>query len=90
MHGLLRRGTLLLHELAAGDDNATTAQNFMLANGFTPSGNITLYPNRRTGSNKTKTFDVSSLTLGGEAAVSMAGDNLCRKRKSRGSKKPCL
>ena len=62
--------------LLADGDNTATAQTFVLANGFTLSGDITLDPNRRSGSNTTKTFDVPSLTLGAGAIVNMAGDNL--------------
>ena len=61
--------------LLADGDGTTAVQNFVLANGFTLSGDITLDPNRRTGASTNKVFDVPTLTLGAGTIVNMAGDN---------------
>ena len=65
-------GTL---NLLADGDNTTAAQTFVLANGFTLSGNVTLDAARRSGSNTTKTFEIPSLALGSGASVGVGGAN---------------
>lgn len=67
-------GTL---NLLADGDGTTAVQNFVLANGMTLGGDITLDPNRLTisSSNTNKVLDVPALTLAAGAVVNMAGDN---------------
>lgn len=62
--------------LLADGDNTAGVQNFVLSSGFALAGNITLDPNRRSGTgNSNKVFDVPTLTLAAGTVLSMAGDN---------------
>jgi len=65
-------GTL---RLLADGSGTSAVQIYQIANPFTLGGNVTLDPDRRSGSNTNKTFELSGMTLAAGTVVSMSGNN---------------
>ncbi|CBY13225.1 unnamed protein product [Oikopleura dioica] len=63
-----------LRLLADGTGNST-AQIYQISNAITLGGNITLDPDRRSGSNSNKTFELPAMTLAAGTVLNMSGNN---------------
>ena len=64
-----------LRLLADGSGNSSV-QAFQIPNAITLSGNITLDPDRRSGTNSNKTFELPAMTLAAGTVLNMSGNNI--------------
>lgn len=61
--------------LLADGSGTAAAQTYQISGAITLGGNVTLDPDRRSGSNTTKTFELPGLTFAAGTVLSMSGNN---------------
>jgi autotransporter-associated beta strand protein len=61
--------------LLADGSGTSAAQTYQVASAITLGGSVTLDPDRRSGSNSAKTFELPGLSLAADTELTMSGDN---------------
>lgn len=61
--------------LLADGSGTSAVQTYQISNAITLGGNVTLDPDRRSGSNSNKTFELTGLTLAAGTVLNMSGNN---------------
>lgn len=61
--------------LLADGSGTSAVQTYQIPNAITLGGNVTLDPDRRSGSNSNKTFELTGLTLAAGTVLNMSGNN---------------
>ena len=61
--------------LLADGSGTSAAQTYQISSAITLGGNVALDPDRRSGSNTTKTFELPSITFAAGTVLSMSGNN---------------